>query len=47
VGGLAAQTLPVFSGAQVGTATLQLQQQQQGSTLVVTTNNGTAAATSG
>ncbi len=43
VGGLAAQTLPVFSGAQVGTATLQ----QQGSTLVVTTTNGTTAGTSG
>lgn len=43
VGGLAAQTLPVFSGAQVGSATLQ----QQGSTLVVTTTNGTTAGTSG
>ncbi len=45
VGGLAAQTLPVFSGAQVGSATLQLQ--QQGNTLVVTTTNGTTAGTSG
>lgn len=47
VGGLAAQTLPVFSGAQVGSATLQLQLQQQGNTLVVTTTNGTTAGTSG
>ena len=45
VGGLAAQTLPVFSVAQVGSATLQLQ--QQGNTLVVTTTNGTTAGTSG